>query len=161
MSTYPQTVSCECGLVTFKAAAPPIVTAVCYCGDCQDAGDVMDGFNGIKPFRETDGGTPYVTLRDKDWIALGGQDRLEPVILKPNSPTTRYVTTCCRSPLFIKFKTGFWTSTYRERYDNPPPLEWRNKTSKRRSGLPYPDNIPRFKNFPLRLFGRLLRARFL
>lgn len=114
----------------------------------------------MKPFREVDGGTPYVTLHDKDWLALEGEDMLESVKLNPSSPTTRYVTTSCRSPLFIKFTSGFWTSTYWERYDNPPALEWRNKTAKRRSDLPYPDDIPRFKSFPLRLFGRLFKARF-
>lgn len=160
MSAFPQIVSCDCGQVKFQAAAKPIVTAVCYCTDCQAAGDIIDAYEDVKPFREADGGTPYVTLHEKDWLEISGQELLKPVKLKPSSPTTRYVTTCCNSPIFIKLKSGFWTSTYRARYDNPPTLEWRNKTAKRRSGLPYADDIPRFKTFPLRLFGRLLKARF-
>ena len=161
MSSFPQIVSCECGKVKFQAAAKPIVTAVCYCTDCHSAGNVIDTFEGVRPFREKDGGTPYVTLHDRDWLAVEGQELLEAVKLKPSSSTTRYVTTCCHSPIFIKIKTGFWTSTYRARYDNPPQLEWRNKTAKRRSNLPYSDDIPRFKSFPLRLFVRLFKARFL
>jgi len=161
MTSFPQLVLCDCGKVKFQVAAKPIVTAVCYCADCQAAGDIIDGIEGIKPFRERDGGTPYVTLKDKDWLAIEGQDLLEPIKLDPNSPTTRYVTTCCRSPIFIKFKSGFWTSTYRARYEDPPQLEWRNKTAKRRSDLPYPDDIPRYKSFPISLFARLLKARFL
>jgi len=161
MEKFPQIVSCDCGQVKFRAVAEPIATAVCYCTDCQTAGEIIDGFDNVKQFREIDGGTPYVTLHDKHWINLEGQDLLEPITLKSNSPTTRYITTCCRSPLFIKFKSGFWTSTYHARYENPPSLEWRNKTARRRSDLPYPDDIPRFKSFPLKLFGRLLKSRFL
>ena len=160
MTLFPQIVSCECGKVKFEAGGKPIVTAVCYCTDCQDAGDIISEFEDVKPFRDNDGGTSYVTLHDKHWLAVDGKDMLEPIKLKPNSPTTRYVTTCCHSPLFIKFGSGFWTSTYRARYKNPPALEWRNKTAKRRSDLPYPDDIHRFKTFPLRLFGRLFKARF-
>ena len=160
MNSFPQLVSCDCGKVKFQATSKPIVTAVCYCTDCQAAGDIMADYKDIKPFREPDGGTPYVTLHDKDWTAIDGEELLQPLKLKPDSPTTRYVATCCQSPIYLKFKSGFWTSTYRARYESPPTLEWRNKTARRRSNLPYPDNIPRFKKFPLRLFGRLLKARF-
>lgn len=158
MSLFPQIIACECEKVKYQASAAPIVTAVCYCEDCQDAGDIIETFDDVKPFREADGGTPYVTLHDRHWTALEGEALLKAVKLKPDSPTTRYVTTCCHSPLFIKFESGFWTSSYRMRYENPPPLEWRNKIAKRRSSLPYTDDIPRFKTFPLRLFGRLFKA---
>lgn len=119
----------------------------------------LNDFKNVKPFCEPDGGTPYVTLRDKDWTALKGAELLHPIKLKPNSPTTRYITTCCHSPLFLKFKFGFWTSTYWTRYESKPPLEWRNKTAARQSDLPYADDLPRFKNFPLRLMARLIKAR--
>ncbi len=161
MKLFPQIVSCDCGRVEYQASSEPIVTAVCYCIDCQAAADLIKGGGDVKVFCETDGGTPYVTLRDKDWSALTGEELLEPIKLKPNSPTTRFVSNCCGSPMFLKYKPGFWTSTYRTRYKNPPALEWRNKTASRQSGLPYPDDIPRFKSFPFRLFGRLLKARFL
>lgn len=160
MDKFSQIVSCECGQVEFQASAKPIVTAVCYCDDCQTAGEIIDKLQNVKPFREEDGGTPYVTLHDKNWERIKGQELLEPFKLTPNSPTTRYVTTCCRSPLFIKFKSGFWTSTYRARYVNPPKLEWRNKVGKRLSKLPFADDIPRYKGYPLQLFGRLIKAWF-
>ena len=154
-----QTVSCECGQVTFKAAAKPIVSVVCHCDDCQTAGDVMDSFDGIKPFRHADGGTPYVILHDKQWSAVEGQEFLEAVKLKPDSPTTRYVASCCRSPMFLKFGPGFWTSAFRERFKTPPNLDWHIATDFRASELPYEDSLPRFKRFPLRLYARLFRAR--
>lgn len=160
MSTFPQIVSCDCGKVKYEALGEPIVTAVCYCDDCQDAGDRIDAIANVKPFRDEDGGTAYITLKDKDWKAVEGQNLLDAIKLKSNSPTERYVTTCCQSPLFIKNSVGFWTSTYRARYAEPTALEWRNKIEKRRSALPFPDDIPRFKGFPLRLFARLFRARF-
>lgn len=159
MMSFPQIVTCACGTVKFKALAKPIATAVCYCNDCQSAGEMLKDFDNTKPFQDPDGGTAYVTLHDKNWVAIEGEDCLSPLKLKPDSPTTRYITTCCQSPMFLKFNSGFWISTYRARYVVPPPLEWRNKTSRRRSKRPYPDDIPRFKTFPLRLFGRLLKAR--
>jgi len=157
---FPQIVTCDCGQVKFEAKAKPLVTAVCYCGDCQAAARKMGGLDGIKSFCDPDGGTPYVTLQDKDWVAREGEALLEPITLNPQSPTTRYVTQCCRSPLFLKYARGFWTSTYRARYANPPRLEWRNKVSARRSDLPFPDDIPRYSGFPLKLFLRLIKARF-
>lgn len=155
---FPQIVSCDCGMVQFQALTKPIATAVCYCVDCQNAGDIIAGIEDVKLFRETDGGTSYVTLHDKNWSVVSGQDKLESIKLKPNSSTTRYVTNCCNSPMFLKFKHGFWTSTYRMRYTNPPPLEWRNKTANQFVDEPLPKIIPEFKNFPMRLFGRLLKA---
>ncbi len=160
MTLFPQTVSCHCGQVKYQAIARPIVTAVCYCVDCQAAAGLFENFEDVKPYCEPDGGTPYVTLRDKDWVVIEGENLLEPMKLKTNSPTTRYITKCCRSPIFLKYKNGFWTSTYRTRFENPPQLEWRNKVSARQSELPYADDIPRFNGYPLRLFMRLLKARF-
>ena len=160
MTSFQQTVSCECGRVVFQASGKPIATAVCYCDDCQAAGEVMERLERVQPFREADGGTPYVTLHDKNWTPLKGLELLEPFTLKADSPTTRYVTTCCRSPIFLKFKSGFWTSTYRARYSHPPDLEWRNKVEKRTSEQPFADDIRRYKGFPLRLFWRLIRAWF-
>ena len=149
MNKFSQIVSCECGQVQFQASVKPILTAVCYCEDCQAAGEIIGNLQNVKPFREKDGGTPYVTLHDKNWLALKGQELLRPFKLAPKSSTTRYVTTCCCSPIFIKFKSGFWTSTYRARYANPPDLEWRNKIEKRRSNLPFSDDIPRYKGLSL------------
>lgn len=160
MREFEQIVSCDCGQVKYKAVGPPIVTAVCYCSDCQDAGDMMDQIGNVKPFRESDGGTPYVTLHDKDWTAETGEGLLEPIKLKPAASTTSYVARCCGSPMFLKFERGFWVSTYRARYSAPPALEWRNKVARRRSRLPFPDNIARYKGFPLSLFGRLIKAKF-
>lgn len=159
MSGVSEIISCICGQVQYQAAGKPIVTAVCYCADCQAAGDLFAALPAKASFRERDGGTAYVTLMDKDWTALRGEDKLEAVKLRPDAPTSRYVTTCCRTPMFIKHHPGFWVSTFRERYKNPPALEWRNKVKARKTDLPFADDIPRFNSFPLRLFGRLLKAR--
>lgn len=160
MTSFPQIVSCDCGQVKYEAVLTPIVTAVCYCVDCQAAAKIIAEVENVKPFCDPDGGTPYVTLHDKNWRAQAGEDLLEAIKLKPNSPTTRYVTRCCHSPIFIKYANGFWTSTYRARYSDPPALEWRNKVAARQSDLPFADDIPRYKSFPLKLFGRLLKAKF-
>jgi hypothetical protein len=111
MTVYPQIVSCVCGQVKYEAQSKPIVTAVCYCVDCQAAAKIIAEIENVKPFCDPDGGTPYVTLHDKDWRAQSGADLLDAIKLNPNSPTTRYVTRCCHSPIFIKYARGFWTST--------------------------------------------------
>jgi len=152
-------IGCECGQVKYRVEGTPIVTAVCYCADCQAARDLIEASPANAPFRDADGGTAYVTLKDADWQPVQGEDQLEDIRLAPEAPTSRYVTTCCRTPLFIKYHPGFWVSTYRARYADPPPLEWRNKVAARTSELPFPDDIPRFKNFPARLFWRLFKAR--
>ena len=33
--TYPATGTCQCGKVHYRITQPPILTAVCYCTDCQ------------------------------------------------------------------------------------------------------------------------------
>lgn len=33
--TYPVTGTCQCGQVQYKVAAPPVMTVICHCIDCQ------------------------------------------------------------------------------------------------------------------------------
>lgn len=150
--------SCACGQVKYEAQGDPIVTAVCYCQDCQAAGKIITDLPEFTPFQERDGGTPYATFRKDHWKPIGKERQLKSIKLKPDAPTTRYVTTCCHSALYLEFEPGFWISVYRDRLDEPPALEWRNKVNYRQSDLPFADGLPRYKNFPLRLFGRLALA---
>ncbi len=153
--------TCKCGSVVFEAVGEPIVSAVCYCVDCQAASDKIKSIYANAVVAETDGGTAYSTFKDEQWHCVKGGELLTGIKLREGSPTTRFIATCCQSPLYLKYKYGFWISTYRQQFrDALPDLEWRNKISSRQSYLPFPDDIQRFKGFPIRLFGRLIKAKF-
>ena len=112
------------------------------------------------PVREPDDGTYLSTFRQGKWACAKGHGRLKGILLKPNSPTTRYVATCCNSAMFLIYSRGFWVTDYRQRFaDSLPPLGWRQKLKYRISDLPFTDDIPQFNGFAARLFWRILRAR--
>ncbi len=152
--------TCECGRVVCEAIGEPIVSAVCYCVDCQAAAaNILTNYPKASVC-EPDGGTAYSTFRDNQWICVQGGDLLVGVKLHEKSPTTRFIAKCCHSAIYLKYSRGFWVSTYRTQFKDPlPSLEWRNKIIARQSELPFPDDIPRFKGFPMRLFGRLMKAK--
>jgi hypothetical protein len=152
--------SCACGRVRCEAVGEPIVSAVCYCSDCQEGGRRIEALPHAHLLRDPDGGTPYLTFRNDRFRCLAGEELLEDHRLKPNSPTRRVVARCCNTGMFLKFDPGFWVSTYRLRYDGDlPPIEMRTKVARRRSALPLPQDAPSFRGFPLRLIGRLIAAR--
>ena len=154
-----RTYACQCGAVTCEASGDPIVCAVCYCTDCQHAGNLFAQNPGAAKICDADGGTPFVTMLDRNWRVVTGEDHIKPFKLKPGSRTVRYVGACCDTPIYVKLEPGFWVSSYWHLYGNPPPLVWRNKTGRRTFDLPFPDDLPRYKGFPLRLFWRLAKAR--
>jgi hypothetical protein len=71
------------------------------------------------------------------------------------------VASCCNSALFLKQEGSFWASTYRARYlgDDLPPVALRIFFARRTSDLPYPDDAPRYRGTPLRLYASGARAR--
>lgn len=70
------------------------------------------------------------------------------------------VASCCNSGMFLKFEPGVWVSSYRLRYSgNLPPIEMRNQTRDRRAASDIPSDAPSFSRFPMRLYGRIIRAR--
>ncbi|MBL1255374.1 GFA family protein [Methylocystis sp. Sn-Cys] len=152
--------SCACGRVRCEAIGEPILSAVCYCADCQEGGRRIEALPNAALVRDPDGGTPYLTYRDDRFRCVSGADLLEEHRLKPNSPTRRMVASCCNSGMFVKFDPGFWVSTYRLRYDgNPPPIEMRTQTRHRKSEMELPSDAPSYRGFPLRLFLKLGAAR--
>jgi len=153
-------ISCACGRVRCEAAGAPIVSAVCYCLDCQEGGRRIEALPNAPLVRDLDGGTPYLTFRDDRFRCLAGEELLEDHRLKPDSHTRRVVASCCNTGMFLKFDPGFWVSTYRLRYSGAlPPIEMRTKVERRRSELPLPQDAPSFRGFPLRLISRLIATR--
>ena len=148
--------SCKCGKVRFEASGEPIVSVVCYCSDCQAGGALIEQRPGAPAVRDPDGGTQLATFHAEQWRCLAGEELIEPVKLKPDSPTSRYVAACCNSGMYLEFAPGYWVSTYRNRFTDPlPPLEWRQKLERRNSTLPFPDDLPRYRGFGIRTLGRL------
>jgi len=155
-----RTAHCRCGKVQCVATGAPTLSTVCYCSDCQAGGHVIEALSGALRVRDDDGGTPYLTYRDDRFAVTAGADLLVGHALKPDAPTRRFVASCCNSGMFVKFGPGHWTSTYRHRYDGSlPPIDMRTKVARRTSALPFPDDAPTYRGFPLRLFWRLLKAR--
>jgi len=152
---------CDCGQVRFEASANPACNVTCYCEDCQSAAKTLVKERGCENLLEADGGTSFSIFLEKDWTCVAGAERIEGHKLKADSPTTRYVSSCCQTPLYLKFGPGFWISSFRTAFKSDiPNLQWRIKTSHRTSSLPYPDTLPRFKGFPLRLYWALYRAKW-
>jgi hypothetical protein len=147
--------------VVCKAAGEPIVSTVCYCSDCQAGGGQIEALEGAPPVLDPDGGTPYSTYRDDKFECIEGADLLVGYRLRERAPTQRFVASCCNSGMFIKYGPGWWTSVYRKRFAQPlPPVEMRNKVSRRQSNLPLPADVPAYRAFPGKLYRRLVAARF-
>lgn len=151
---------CTCGRVQCEAVGTPIVSAVCYCSDCQAGGHQLEALAGAPPVLDPDGGTPYLTYRNDRFECVEGAELLIGYKLGERAPTQRFVASCCNSGMFLEFAPGFWISAYRKRFDEPlPPIEMRNKTARRHSALPPPADAPAYRGFPAKLFWRLIKAR--
>ena len=57
------TASCACGSVELTAIGTPIVSNVCYCGDCQQGSLQIEALSNAGPVRDPDGGTAYMLYR--------------------------------------------------------------------------------------------------
>jgi hypothetical protein len=152
--------SCACGAVRCEAVGAPIVSAVCYCGDCQKGGRQIEALPGAPAVLDPDGGASYLTYRDDRFRCVSGAELLVAHRLSDRAPTRRMVASCCNSGMFLKFEPGFWISSYRLRFSgDPPPVEMRNQTRDRKAEAAIPSDAPSFSRYPMRLFARLIRAR--
>jgi hypothetical protein len=160
MALVDRSCSCVCGRVKCEAVGEPILSAVCYCADCQEGGRRIEALPHAAHLRDCDGGTPYLTYRDDRFRCLAGEELLADYRLTPQSPTRRMVASCCNSGMFLKFEPGFWVSTYRARYAGElPPIEMRTQIQYRRSEGPLPQDAPSYRAFPVALFWKLSLAR--
>jgi hypothetical protein len=153
--------ACTCGKVRCEAVGTPIVSAVCYCDGCQEGGRRIEALPNAPPVLDADGGTPFLTYRDDRFRVVAGSEFLVGYRIRDDSPTQRMVASCCNAAMYLKFGPGFWRSTYQNRYEKRdlPPIEMRMQIAFRNSSLPVPDDAPRFRGTPLRLFARGLKAR--
>jgi hypothetical protein len=152
--------SCSCGRVQCEGVGRPIVSAVCYCSDCQAGGHQIEALPDAPLVLDPDGGTPYLTYRNDRFACVSGAELLTGYKLHDKAPTRRFVASCCNSGMYLQFGPGFWISSYRRRFAEPlPPIEMRNKIERRHSDLPLSQDAPAYRGYPARLFGRLIKAR--
>jgi len=152
--------SCICGRVQCRAVGTPILSAVCYCDDCQEGARHIEALPNAASFRDADGGTPLLTYRDDRFTCLQGADLLVGYRIKEDAPTRRMVASCCSSAMYLKYQPGFWVSTYRARFTGDlPPLEMRMQVQHRRADADLPRDAPCYPGFPRRLFAKFFAAR--
>lgn len=152
--------SCACARVVCEGVSQPILSAVCYCSDCQEGGRKIESLPDAPAVLDPDGGTSYLTYRDDRFRCVAGADLLVGYRIKDGSPTQRLVASCCNSAMFLKFAPGHWVSAYRRRFEGDlPAIELRNQTKHRVAQTPLPDDSPSYRGYPPKLLFRLLAAR--
>jgi hypothetical protein len=153
--------SCACGAVTLEAKGAPMMTAVCYCDDCQKAGGQIQAMAGAQPVLDGDGGTAMVMFRKDRLRCVEGAERLTATKLNPKSPTTRYVARCCNSAMYLGFDDAkHWVDVFRNRVTGePPPVQARVCTRFRQSGEALPADAPAHPGYPPSMIPKLLGSR--
>jgi hypothetical protein len=162
MTTHPGLrASCACGAVTLEAKGPPMVTAVCYCDDCQSAGQKMQAAPGAPPVLDGDGGTAMVMFRKDRLRCVEGADRLVATKLDPKSATSRYVAGCCNSAMYLGFDDAkHWVDVYRNRVvGQPPAIEARICTRFRTASEALPGDAPAHPSYPPSMIPKLLGSK--
>lgn len=151
--------TCSCGQVAMEARGEPIVTATCYCQDCQSAGHQLGALLGRSPL-EDDNGTEFVLVRKDRVRCLHGQGNLQEHRLTEAAKTRRVVAGCCNTPIFLDFTGGHWLSLYRAQFaqDERPALDMRIMTKDRPSDAPFPDTVRSYPKNSTRFIARLMGA---
>jgi hypothetical protein len=154
------TASCACGSVEVAASGPPIVSNVCYCGDCQQGSRQIEALPNAGPVRDPDGGTAYIVYRRDRIECSKGASLLKSYKIRDDSVTNRVVATCCSSAMFMNFDKGpHWVSAYRARFQGDlPPLQMRICTKYKSPGVVLSDDVPSYPGYPLRLVAKLLAS---
>lgn len=153
--------SCACGRVELEATGAPIVSAVCYCDDCQKGARQIEALPNAHAVADPDGGTQYILYRKDRFACTAGADLLKSYKLKPMSATNRIVATCCNTAMFVNFDRGpFWITAYRAQFHGDvPPLQLRICTKFKPARTVLPRDVPSADRYPPFLIVKLLAAR--
>lgn len=153
--------SCACGKVTMETRGKPIVTAVCYCDDCQAAGRQIEALPGAAPVLDADGGSALVMYRRDRLSCVRGADLLKAMKLRPDSPTNRYVASCCNSAMYLGFDDSkHWVDVFRGRVEGTaPPIEVRMCTRFLPAGTEIPKDLPSSSGFHVGTVAKVMGAR--
>ncbi|NVJ06898.1 hypothetical protein HUW63_16810 [Myxococcus sp. AM001] len=154
------TVRCACGSVEVEARGEPIMTAACYCDDCQEGARRIEALPDARPVLSPDGGTEYVLYRKDRVRCEQGAELLRPHKLQEQSGSHRVVATCCNTAMFLGFDRGpHWVSVYRARFQQPaPPVEARVQTKFKPASVTLPTDVPSYPSYPLGFMLKLVGA---
>jgi hypothetical protein len=156
----PLLASCQCGQVAFEAIGAPIVSAVCYCASCQEAGRRLEELPAAPAVLRADGGTSYVLYRKDRVRCTKGAELLQEHRLKPESPTRRVRSACCNSAMFLDMTKGHWLTIYRGRFPKgAPPIQMRVMARDRPAGIELADDVPNYAGHSGKFMWRLIAAR--
>jgi hypothetical protein len=160
ISKTPLIASCACGSVKFDAAGKPILSAVCYCDDCQEGGRQIDALPNAARVQEPDGGTSYLLFRKDRFTCVKGGDLLKDLRIREKSNTRRVLASCCNSGMFLDFEKGHWISAYRGRFaGDVPAAQMRIQTRYRSNDTELPDDLPVYAAFPFKFILKMVGAR--
>lgn len=150
-------IRCLCGRVECLGKGAPVMTAVCYCDDCQAAARAIEAGGG-PPVSDADRGTALSLFRNDRFSHAKGQDLLVAHQLREDSSTSRMVASCCNSAIYLAFSDArFWVSVMTNRIvGETPQIESRLSVEFRDPALPWPDRVPRYRGYPKRYLFRLL-----
>jgi hypothetical protein len=150
-------IECACGGVRLEATGPSMITTICHCTSCREAGQVLDARSPAAPIVDAAGGTGVVLWRKDRVSCVRGGELLAAHRLAPDAPSRRMVASCCGTPMFGDFIRGFWVSIYRARVAELPPPRMRVMTADAPVGTVFPDDgIARYRGRPGRFFIILL-----
>lgn len=161
MNIEPKTLQCACGAAEMEAVGPHILCLACYCEDCQEAAKRLESLPDVKPLRGPDGGTPLVLQRKDRFRISRGAEKLEAHKLRESSSTSRYVASCCNTPMYLGFDNNLhWVSIFRDRYgDEAPAVQFRCSTKAVPEFEAPKGGIPSYATFPPALVLKLMGAR--
>lgn len=151
---------CVCGNVKLETTGDPILSAACYCDDCQKGSGQIERLPNAPPVLDQAGGTAFLLFR-KDRVRCSmGEEHLRDYKLKNESPTRRVVASCCNSFMFLDFQKGHWFSMCRARFEGDlPTLQMRIQIKFKPEGSSIPDGVPIYSTYPLKFIAKLMMAR--
>ena len=158
------TAACVCGKVQLEAHGAPIAASICYCGDCQTGGHMVEALPNAPKVLNNDGGMDYILYRKDRARVTQDSDLLKPLKLKEGSGTNRMIAACCNSLVMLTFDGGqHWVDFYRNRVMRcrVPPVQMLVCTKTAPAPERLPKGIPNYPGLSLRFIGKLLRARLL
>ncbi|WNL46445.1 DUF6151 family protein [Dyella sp. BiH032] len=153
------TSSCACGAVLLEAFGPPIDAVACHCADCRNAGQRIQALPEAPPVLDAGGGTAFLVFRKDRMRPVRGAERLRALKLKPASPTSRYIATCCNAMMYAGFDDAkHWVSMHRDRFQGEVPAVRMRVCTGSLPDDAVPTDLPRHRGYPLSLIGRLVLA---
>lgn len=154
--------SCVCGRVLLETLGAPILAVACHCPDCREAARQIERLPDAPPVLDPSGGTAFLLFRKDRMSPAKGVELLGRVKLKPSSATTRYVTTCCNTMMYLGFDDSkHWVSMTRDRFQGAVPAVQMRICTGSMPGEAVPTDLPCYRDYPMSFIGRLMWAGFL